>query len=617
MASVVGRSFYYQVLEIINDATDELDKQLVNMQRLGLILEVGREPDVEYIFRQALTYETAYNTILLRHRREYHCRVGEAILQLFPEGVEEFSSMLAHHFYQGQDNRALTYLKMKGDGALALYANIEAQDAYKKAIEAAKWDDSVDLETLTELYVCLGRVYELNSDFDEALENYKALENLAVEKQEKNVELTALISQALIYSVPSSEFNLSLGMMIVEKARTIAEEINQREALAKLHWISMNLNRFNQSPKDAQQDGEKAILLARELNLEEQLAYSLNDASHAYSMSGEMDRAREVALEAIELWEKLDDLPMLADGLAGLAAISVYSGQFDEAYQYSDRAYEISQTIENVWGQSYSRYAIGLVDFERGEVDLAIEHFKQTIRDAGISKFKAGELLSRAFLSIAYGELGCSEAALEVIENKFDPDMENLAVTRAFLLGATLLAYVQAGNLEKAENVMEKFRNGFEGGYFIARHYFVLGKCYYYLIIGDDATALDTSEEFFTNLEKTGITFLNSELLLISSIALKNLGRISEAMEKLSEATEWANRLGSRKTLWQINYQFGLCLLEESKPDEAAVHFAEAMKNLEFIIDHISDPEIRTAFMAKKEVAALYGMLEKINNRSI
>jgi predicted ATPase len=612
MASVVGRSFYYQVLEIVNDATDELDKELINMQRMGLILEVTRDPDIEYIFRQALTHETAYNTILLKHRREYHCRVGEALLQLFPERVEEFSSLLAHHFYQGRDPRALEYFKMKGDAAFRLYANVEAIDSYSKAIEVAKWDDDLDLEMLSDLYACLGRAYELNSEFTLALEIYKDLENLAVKLQDNKVELTALISQALIYSVPSSQFNLELGMSIVHKAQKTAEELDEREALAKIYWISMNLNRFNQSPKDAQDDGVKAIALARELNLEEQLAYSLNDTAHAYSMNGQMDRAREVSLEAAELWQKLDNLPMLADSLAGLAAISVYSGEFDLAYEYSDKAYQISQSIDNVWGQSYSRYSIGLVDFERGNVDLAFEHFEQTIRDARISKFTAGELLSRTFLSVAYAELGQSQMAIEVVEKKFDPEMENLAVARAFFLGASLLAHVRAGNLEKAEEIMEQFRDGLEGGYFIARHYFVLGQCYYYLATGEYETTLKLSSEFLLNLRETGIVFLNAELLLIMGIAYINLGMFSDAKAKLDEATKFAEQLGSRKSQWQIDYYKGVCLIAEGEQHQADKYFARSMETFEYILDHIEDPEMKAVFRSKKEAVDLVGKMEKI-----
>jgi len=109
LASVIGKSFYHQVLEIISDTTDDLDDELNNLQRLGLILEAAREPYLEYNFRQALTQETAYNTILLKHRRAFHKRVGEALLQLYPARVDEFASVLGHHFYQAQDPRALKY----------------------------------------------------------------------------------------------------------------------------------------------------------------------------------------------------------------------------------------------------------------------------------------------------------------------------------------------------------------------------------------------------------------------------------------------------------------------------------------------------------------------------
>ena len=115
LASVIGRSFYHQVLEIISGASGELDNELNNLQRLDLILESAREPFLEYAFRQALTQETAYNTILLKHRRKFHKQVGEALLKLYPNRVDEYASVLGHHFYQAQDPRALIYFQIEGD----------------------------------------------------------------------------------------------------------------------------------------------------------------------------------------------------------------------------------------------------------------------------------------------------------------------------------------------------------------------------------------------------------------------------------------------------------------------------------------------------------------------
>jgi class 3 adenylate cyclase/tetratricopeptide (TPR) repeat protein len=519
MASVIGRSFYHQVLEIINDEVDQLDSQLNNLQRLGLLLEKSREPELEYIFRQALTQETAYNTILLKNRREYHRGVADALVKLYPDRHEELSSVLGHHFYQARDQRALEFFKNEGEAAFRLYANLEAIDYFNKAIEVASWGQKIDLNDLEYLYICRGRAYELTSKFAEALDNYKELEATAVEEGDQAVELAALIAQAQIYSVPSSKFNIELGSSILKKAEKIAGELDDQETLAKLYWITMNLYRFQESMTIAQEFGEKAIALARELKLEEQLAYSLNDAAHAYSMNGKVGRALEVSLEAAELWEKLGNQPMLADSLAGLAALNVYTGEFDQAYRYSDQAYEISLSIDNIWGQSYSRYAIGLVDLERGHIDLALEHLHQTIRDAKISQFVAGEMLARTYLCVVYSELGMYEAAIQHVDNVFDPEVHNLTVTRAFFIGASFLAHARAGEIEESEKIMEEFRTSIEGVYFVARHFFVLAQCYLHLLKAEYQAALQLSEEFLSVLKDTGVVFLNPEILLIRGIA--------------------------------------------------------------------------------------------------
>src|SRR3712207_7081693 len=46
--------------------------------RLEMIREAARVPELEYAFRNPLTQEAVYQTILLRRRREFHRRVGEA-----------------------------------------------------------------------------------------------------------------------------------------------------------------------------------------------------------------------------------------------------------------------------------------------------------------------------------------------------------------------------------------------------------------------------------------------------------------------------------------------------------------------------------------------------------
>lgn len=605
IAAVVGVSFNYHILEMINDVTNELDLELSSLQQMGLIRELTRDPELEYIFRQVLTQETAYNTILIKHRREYHRRVAEAILRLYPERIEEFSTLLGHHFYNAKDSRAFHYFQMDGDTALKLYANIEAINYYGKAIEVSKWAVEFPVEELTTLYIRRGRAYELDSQFKKALNCYEELMQMAQRSGDRKTELKALIAQALVYSVPSSEFDSELGSSIIEKAQKIAEDLNERESLAKIYWISMNLNRFNQSFREAQKAGEKAVALARELNLKELLAYSLNDISHAYNINGQVRRARETSIEAVELWETMNDLPMLADSLAGLAAISVYTGDFDDAYQYSDRAYSISQSTKNIWGQSYSRHAIGLVDLERGDISLAIKHFEQSMRDAETSKFTAGVVLLRTFLCVAYSEIGDHEAAVSVIDERNTLNMDNLAVTLAFSFGANLYAHARANDIEKAEQSLANFGDGFEGAYFLANYYFILGKCYLYLKKKDYLKVIKIASETLSDLNDSGVNFLNAELLLIMGIAYLEQGFVKEAKTKFMDGLREAERLGSRKNLWQLQYNLGLLFQQEGDTPQADRCFNEAIKVVEYISDHIDDPNHKEKYLNRVDVKAL------------
>ena len=127
LSSVIGRSFHYGVINLISGSSIDLDRQLSTLQRVELIRESSRVPELEYIFQHDLTREAAYNSILLRERREFHKRVGEAVEEMFNDRLEEQSHLLAHHFYEaGETQRALKYSIIAGERALSTYAHEEA-----------------------------------------------------------------------------------------------------------------------------------------------------------------------------------------------------------------------------------------------------------------------------------------------------------------------------------------------------------------------------------------------------------------------------------------------------------------------------------------------------------
>ena len=136
VASVVGRSFLRRVLEAIVAAGIELDAEFGELLRIELIRERQRLPELEYLFTHALVQEATYGSILRQRRLELNRRVGECIERLFPERLDEFYGLLAHHYGQAEDwPKAHEYLLKAADEAGRIAANAEALGYYRRALE--------------------------------------------------------------------------------------------------------------------------------------------------------------------------------------------------------------------------------------------------------------------------------------------------------------------------------------------------------------------------------------------------------------------------------------------------------------------------------------------------
>ncbi len=104
LASVLGPAVNFRVLARISDHDlDRLTDHVHELERMGLVKETARTPDLVYSFVHGLLQETAYRMILRRQRRQYHLRVGETLEDLYKDGLEENAVVLAQHFDRAAD----------------------------------------------------------------------------------------------------------------------------------------------------------------------------------------------------------------------------------------------------------------------------------------------------------------------------------------------------------------------------------------------------------------------------------------------------------------------------------------------------------------------------------
>jgi ABC-type oligopeptide transport system substrate-binding subunit len=167
LASVIGKSFLYRLLESIASAERQLDEHLSQLQRADLVREKTRRPELEYIFRHSLTQQAAYNSLLIERRREFHRKVGEALERLFADRPEEFYGLLAHHFdAAGEQDKAIDYLIKAGDKSRLEDAHEEAIQYYRRAIDLL--DEIGDIQRAIKTRLKLGLIHQINFEFERA-----------------------------------------------------------------------------------------------------------------------------------------------------------------------------------------------------------------------------------------------------------------------------------------------------------------------------------------------------------------------------------------------------------------------------------------------------------------
>src|SRR5262249_27827031 len=116
-----------------------LHRLLSHLQETEFIYEQPAFPEVEYIFKHALTQEVAYNSLLVERRRALHERTARAIEVLFHSRLEDHYSDLARHYSRsGNTEKAVQYLHLAGQQAVQRSANAEAISSLTTALELLK-----------------------------------------------------------------------------------------------------------------------------------------------------------------------------------------------------------------------------------------------------------------------------------------------------------------------------------------------------------------------------------------------------------------------------------------------------------------------------------------------
>ncbi len=369
-ASVIGRIFLYRVLLQISDTG--IDTNLSQLEREQLILERARLPEIEYIFKHALTQEVAYQSLLTPRRKELHHKVGKAMEVIFAERLAEFQNIIGEHFFRGETwDEASGYLIKAGDMAAHLYAHAEARVHYASALEAlAHLPDTEDY---------------LRRRVDTLVKQVSV--SIVADEPERNLERLAM-------------------------AESLAKELHgpegtkpDRRRLAHVHyWMGRAYYYGNKMP-EAMVYFRQALPAAREFNDAELLGISSMMIGRAVSMQGRFNESEMYLAQAVSPLEQIADWMDWVFTTAFLGFARAARGNYAAGLVDAESALSRAQEINNPTAIGMSHILLSLIHLMGGNWRAMLDEAYATIEAAQ----QAGD---RLYVYIGYGFRSISENLL-------------------------------------------------------------------------------------------------------------------------------------------------------------------------------------------------------------
>jgi class 3 adenylate cyclase/tetratricopeptide (TPR) repeat protein len=525
-ASVIGRVFLYEILTKITELKERLDHHLHSLEQFDLIRIRSFQPELEYVFKHALTQEVVYSGLLKRERQAVHERIALVMEQLFRERLSEFYETLAFHFKRGQSlHKAVDYLMKSGEKSLKRYAVEESHQYYQEAFDLLKNKPSLTDEEkrlLTDLLIKWALVFYYRGDFKGMVDLFIAHVNLAESLNDRG-------RLGMFYAWLGFGF-FGVGKptdayAYLSKALLIGEEIDSQQikgyACCWLTWTCAELGLLDK----AIAFGERAQQISSLFESDPYLYFkSLGGIGHTYMCKGEKKKNFEIGKNLIEYGRKHSNIRCLVVGHICMGYGHFAAGDYESAIKCLTSATEVSA---DPFYTQWPRLLIGGSYLFKGQYQEAEEALQEVMSFCQNLSCGVLQPVARAFLGVPLIAKGHMREGLEMIEDARQSLLDN------------------------------------DRKYFYSVSEYILGKVFLNIVERAAPTSISTMAR--------NIGFL------IKSVPFAS----KKAEEHFNRAIEVAKEIGAKRTMGEAYLDLGLLYRTKGKTEQAKKCISEAIQIFE------------------------------------
>jgi serine/threonine protein kinase/tetratricopeptide (TPR) repeat protein len=372
-AAVIGRQFGLELLSQVVPSRQRINAAMETLRSAGLVHRSGLVPEPIYRFKHALTLDVTYESLLERQKKERHAAVGEAIENLYPDQIEEYSTQLAAHFAAAEDwDRAIRYGLMAAKRATALWRLPETAEML---LRVRQWIQSSDKNVGERAKLLVPLLLELE----------RHLEKLGRRDEQQSVidELGDLLST----DVPTR----NRGEVLVRQG--------------DLYTLSARHNRALSAFK-------QALEIAEQLDDAELRCKALRSLGHVLWSQGRYSEAVPWLEQVIDFAREHGDARPLVTDLCNLGRAVRKQEQWDRAMAIGEEALELANESGNPIDQLYAYNYKGHLFRAMKQTDTAIQAFEEGARRAHEARIPAREAFCILGAAALYLETGRHDDAL-------------------------------------------------------------------------------------------------------------------------------------------------------------------------------------------------------------
>jgi tetratricopeptide (TPR) repeat protein len=365
------------------------------------------------VFKHALTQDVAYDSLLLKRRKEIHEKIGSAIEALYPDRLEEHYELLAFHYsHSGNADKAVQYLDLANQKAAKLNAMEEAKAYFNEAMELLDTlpETEENQQRQVSLLVNQGMVVELLFKFQEYYDLLSRYEPMA--RGLGNPELLGAFYGRLGHC-HFAFGNFDQAVQTLTKAVEVCEAAGNAEeagyAYVYLEWSHLyrgNFDRVLALKEDVLRKMEQRFSLRR-------YVMALSAVSRACSILGRWEEAVEEGQKALNRANEFSDNSLISLAAYNLSMAYTWKGDLARAIEYGEVALQKAPTPGD---KAFGQRSLAWAWCRSGEPMRGIELLTAVLSTFRAGGYIAGEIPCTCHLGEGYWLAGEDDKSRQTLE---------------------------------------------------------------------------------------------------------------------------------------------------------------------------------------------------------